>query len=128
MQTVFNLVFLCLTLTRIRGELYAGYLSSYFKFGAVEAVYQSISQGQDPYRWAPLHNGAASLTSTIGSGGARDSELVSNNDRTKYYLVATDLHMRKGDDWSKAETNGVSAFVMWTSTDLVNWSQPSHIQ
>ncbi|MFB8636085.1 family 43 glycosylhydrolase [Enterococcus casseliflavus] len=85
-----------------------------------EQVYFSVSK--DGLTFTDLNQGHPVLKSDLGEKGVRDPFLVKGKDT--YYLIATDLRIEKGLGWAKAQTNGSRQMVIWSSTDLVYWTNP----
>ncbi|KAK4160202.1 glycosyl hydrolase [Cladorrhinum sp. PSN259] len=93
-----------------------------------EQVYMAVSNNNDPRSWTTLNGGDPILTSNVGMKGIRDPSLIMAPDRSKYYLISTDLKVN-GIGWNNGycyTCNGSRSFVIWESTDLINWSGPSH--
>lgn len=94
------------------------YVMAYFKeslsgAGNVNAVHLAVSD--DALEWTPLNNNEAILTPTAGTGGIRDPFIHRLNDGT-WVVLATDI--ADGNFWAPNPNIHV-----WTSPDLVNWSQ-----
>lgn len=81
----------------------AGYLFVHFtgeqKDG--EQIYFSVSR--DGLHWTDLNNGKPVLYSHIGECGVRDPFPVKNPMNGRYYLIATDLRIEKGEGWQAAQ-------------------------
>ena len=107
-----------------------GYLFATFKgeqTAITEQVYFAVSR--DGYHWEVLHDGDPALVSTVGQKGVRDPYLLRAPDRSKYYLIATDLSVhRLNHDWGQAVTRGSRALIVWESDDLVRWSRPRRVE
>ncbi len=103
----------------------AGYIFVYFteedKGG--EQVYFSISR--DGLYWQDLNAGQPTLVSSIGDSGVRDPFLVKHPKTGMFYLMATDLCMkRRNHNWDGAVRHGSRDLIFWESSNLVNWSKP----
>lgn len=109
------------------------YLFAHFvddaEHGPGEQVYLSASVGDDPLRWVRLNGGRPVLTSTVGTGGARDPFLVRLVDGTGFVLLATDLYTGPGSTgWRDAMRTGSRSIVVWRSHDLVEWDAPRLVE
>lgn len=102
-----------------RDDALVGYLATHF-ISNDEAIYQHISNGNNPLSFSALNGGNAVLRSTVGTQGARDPYLVSSSDSSEYWTIATDLQIGK-TTWGEAVRHGSRSIVIWHSTDLVNW-------
>ncbi|MBB5803500.1 hypothetical protein F4560_003268 [Saccharothrix ecbatanensis] len=96
----------------------AAYVMGYFKeslkgSGNVNAVHFAVSD--DGLEWTPLNDNDAILTPTAGTKGIRDPFLHRLNNGT-WALVATDIPA--GGSFTKPNPN----IHVWTSSDLVSWS------
>lgn len=82
----------------------AGYLFVHFtgeqKDG--EQIYFSVSR--DGLHWTDLNDGKPVLYSHIGECGVRDPFPVKNPLNGRYYLIATDLRIEKGEGWQAAQS------------------------
>ncbi|KAH6880517.1 family 43 glycoside hydrolase [Thelonectria olida] len=112
--------------TERRATSYVGYLVSTFS-DANPQVQMHLSNGNTPSSFRFLNNGASVLASTVGTKGVRDIFLATNSKRSKYYLLATaDLDINaSGFSWDWATRQGSRGIVVWSSSDLVNWSASS---
>ncbi|KAK5653733.1 hypothetical protein OQA88_7889 [Cercophora sp. LCS_1] len=93
-----------------------------------EQVYMALTADNDPTTWYPLQNNTPILTSNVGMLGIRDPSLIISPDRSKYYLINTDLKVN-GIGWNQGycyTCNGSKSIVVWESTDLVHWDGPRH--
>ncbi|KAL4905548.1 hypothetical protein BDW74DRAFT_177918 [Aspergillus multicolor] len=103
---------------------YAGYLLSTFT-DANPAVYWYISSAEDPLAFKPLNGGDPVLSSTVGTRGTRDIFLTSNEGRSEYFIITTDLDINAaGFSWDEATRRGSRGLVIWRSTNLVDWNEP----
>ena len=117
-------LFLCLA-----GSVFAaggGFLFATFKgeqTPMTEQIYFGLSK--DGRNWEALNGGEPVLVSTIGERGVRDPYLMRTHDGRGFILIATDLsiHLSR-HDWHRAVTQGSRSIVVWTSRDLVKWSEP----
>ena len=85
-----------LTTEKRQDPAYAGYLFTHFPLDD-EAIYFSLSKGNDPLSYTALNNGSAVLRSTVGTKGLRDSYLFRDDANSKYWIVATDLNAHAGE-------------------------------
>ncbi|KAL6915240.1 hypothetical protein ACHAPO_011102 [Fusarium lateritium] len=108
-----------------RQQGFVGYLISTFS-DAVPQVQQYLSNGNNPLSYRKLNGGNPILTSTVGDRAVRDIYLVTNNARSEYFIIATDLDINApGFNWDKATRQGSRSLIIWKSTDLVKWSGPN---
>lgn len=87
-----------------------------------EQVYFSVSE--DGCNFNDLNEGFSVLTSTVGNEGVRDPFLIRDEKNEKFYLIATDLRIGKGEGWKVAQEKGSLSIVVWESKDLIYWSEP----
>ncbi len=92
-----------------------------------EQIYFSVSQ--DGTTWKTLNQKKPVLTSDLGEHGVRDPHIVRSPDGNKFYLIATDLSIHHGHNyssrpsgWGSSQTQGSHSIIIWESEDLVNWS------
>lgn len=92
-----------------------------------EQVYFMISD--DGLDWRALNDAEPVLVSTVGEKGVRDPFILPSPDRSKFYLIATDLsiHLTK-HNWDRSQIGGSQSIVIWESEDLVQWSEPRLIK
>ncbi|MFJ6673263.1 OmpL47-type beta-barrel domain-containing protein [Actinosynnema sp. NPDC091369] len=93
-----------------------------------EKIYFAASKGNDPLSWDELNNGRPVLTSTMGEKGLRDPFLIRSHEGDKFYLLATDLKIFGGNNFSEAQESGSKHLMVWESTDLVHWSEQRMIK
>ncbi|MEU7616526.1 glycoside hydrolase family 43 protein [Micromonospora rifamycinica] len=101
-----------------------GYLMAHFTGESSTGQQIYLAHSTDGLRWKDLHNGGLVLRSTVGTRGVRDPALIRSPGGDRYWIIATDLCISCGQDWSTAINNGSRNLVVWESTDLVNWSTP----
>lgn len=113
----------------VAGSPWAGYLFVYFTGDtrSGEHVFFALSTGNDALHWRALNRGEPLLTSTRGTEGARDPFIVRRHDGLGFVLLATDLSIGSGTGWADAVINGSRNISIWTSHDLVRWSDQRHI-
>ncbi|KAF9883377.1 hypothetical protein FE257_003544 [Aspergillus nanangensis] len=112
-------------LPRQDNSSYVGYLLSTFT-DANPQVFWYLSDASDPLAFKPVDGGSAILESTVGTRAVRDVFLASNAARSEYFLLATDLDINAdGFSWDQATRTGSRSLVIWKSSDLVDWSEPT---
>ncbi|EAA33248.2 glycoside hydrolase family 43 protein [Neurospora crassa] len=92
-----------------------------------EQIRMAVSNNNDPTQWTTLKNGQPFLTSNVGTKGIRDPSLIAAPDRSKFWIIATDLKVNGlPGGWSNTDmqTKGSKSIVVWESTNLKNWSGP----
>ncbi|MBD8057482.1 Ig-like domain repeat protein [Cellulomonas sp. JH27-2] len=107
------------------------YMFAYFEGETTpdgESIYFGASKGNDPTHWADLNDGDPVLTSSFGEKGLRDPFIVRSPEGDKFYLLATDLKIYGGNNFSAAQQNGSTYLEVWESTDLVHWSDQRHVK
>ncbi|WP_238011765.1 glycoside hydrolase family 43 protein [Dactylosporangium sp. AC04546] len=103
---------------------FTGYLLAHFVGESSTAQQIYLAHSKDGLHWTDLNNGGLVLRSTVGTKGVRDPSLVRSPAGDRYWIIATDLCISCGQDWSTAQNNGSRNLVVWESTDLVTWSAP----
>ncbi|KAF1813442.1 family 43 glycoside hydrolase [Eremomyces bilateralis CBS 781.70] len=104
---------------------FAGYLISTFSDPNPKVQFY-LSNGNDPGSYSFLNKGRPVLTSTVGTKAVRDVFLTYDGNRTKWYIIATDLDINaRGFSWDVATRRGSRGIVVWSSDNLVDWSSPS---
>ncbi|KAK3994426.1 hypothetical protein QBC44DRAFT_391680 [Cladorrhinum sp. PSN332] len=117
--------------TQAPTESFTDYLYLYFTGERIpngEQVYGALSNNNSPKSWTTLNSGQPILASHLGMKGIRDPSLIISPDRSKFFLIATDLKVYglgwgNGTCFTCPET-GSKQLIPWTSTDLVNWTGP----
>ena len=102
-----------------------GFLFVTFK-GEQSPMTEQIHFGlsKDGRTWEALNAGEPVLVSRLGEKGVRDPYLLRTHDGSGFVLIATDLSINLNHDWGRAVRGGSKSIVVWTSRDLVDWSQP----
>ncbi|KAK0492664.1 glycoside hydrolase family 43 protein [Armillaria luteobubalina] len=77
--------------------------------------------GNNPLSYQALNSDDAILVPTGGTGGVRDPFLVSSPDKSKFWIIGTDL-LIDDTNWDAATRTGSRSLYVWESDDLVNWS------
>jgi len=102
----------------------AGYTFAYFAGESTddgEKIYFAGSHGNEPMEWDQLGGGRPVLASTLGERGLRDPFIMRTHEGDKFYLLATDLKIYGGNNFSEAQESGSKSLMVWESTDLVHW-------
>ena len=100
------------------------YLFTYFtrEDDGGEQIYFSVSE--DGLHWQDLSEEPA-LKWNQGDGGVRDPYIVQHPVTGEYFIMATDLCIkRRNHQWGEAIAHGSRDVVFWRSKDLINWSEP----
>ena len=100
------------------------YLFTYFtrEDDGGEQVFFSVSE--DGLHWQDLSDKPA-LTWDKGDGGVRDPYIVQHPVSGEYFIMATDLCIRRRKhQWGEAIERGSRDVVFWRSKDLLTWSEP----
>ncbi|KAL4863068.1 hypothetical protein BDV12DRAFT_189940 [Aspergillus spectabilis] len=106
-------------------EPYVGYLLSTFT-DVNPQVFWYLSDAADPLAFTPLNGGNPVLGSTVGTQAVRDIFLTSNEERSEYFVIATDLDINAdGFSWDEATRRGSRGLTIWRSENLVDWSEPT---
>lgn len=71
---------------------YAGYLITSFT-DANPQIQMQLSQGNDATKFTAVNGGQSVLQSTVGTKAVRDPFLVSDSERSNWYIIAT------GNSW-----------------------------
>jgi sucrose-6-phosphate hydrolase SacC (GH32 family) len=87
-----------------------------------EQIYFALSK--DGRNWTALNDGKPVLVSKLGEKGVRDPYLLRSHDKTKFYLLATDLSWALDRSVPRSIRAGSRSLVIWESTDLTHWSEP----
>ncbi|GAA0928186.1 glycoside hydrolase family 43 protein [Virgisporangium aurantiacum] len=103
---------------------FTGYLMAHFTGESSTGQQIYLAHSTDGLHWTDLNNGSPVLLSTVGTRGVRDPALVRSLAGDRYWIVATDLCIGCGQDWSTAINNGSRNLVVWESTNLTTWSAP----
>lgn len=111
-----------------RSQLWVGYLFAYFTGDSIEgeSIRLAVSEGNDVLHWTELNRGRPVLTSTLGTTGVRDPCLVRGP--VGFHLLATDLSIGSGVTWAQSQRRGSRGIEIWSSPDLVTWSEQRHVE
>jgi hypothetical protein len=107
-----------------RADSHVGYLVSTFS-DVTPAVQFHLSKGNDAGNYSFLNKGQPVLKSTVGTRGVRDVFLAHDGARKDWsgMLTETDLDINAaGFSWDAATRTGSRGIVVWSSTELINWS------
>lgn len=85
--------------------------------GTTQAIRFAVST--DGYNFEPVNGNSPVITQNNGTLNCRDPYIFKGNDG-KYYIIATDMDANLG--WSSNDS-----FVLWESTDLLNWTNETII-
>jgi len=101
-----------------------GYLFVYFTGESEngEQIYFSLSR--DGLHWKDLNGGQPVIKSALGEMGVRDPFLLRSRLDGRFYIMATDLRIASGKGWDAARAQGSKKIILWSSSDLICWSQP----
>ena len=102
----------------------AGYLFVTFTGESEDGEQIYLALSQDGFYWQDLNGGEPVLRSGIGEKGVRDPFLLRSFDKSRYYLIATDLRIASGRSWEDARSHGSRSMIVWESEDLLDWSEP----
>ena len=97
-----------------------------------EQVYFSLSR--DGFHWESVNGGQPVLWAYYGCKGVRDFAVCRSRIDGKFYIVATDLSLAYGmrneyhGSWDEISANGSKRFSVWSSEDLVTWSEQRLVQ
>lgn len=118
---------------------YAGYLfihfyddykspGDYSTYPAGEQVFGHISNGNEATSYAPLKGGAPLLTSNVGTKGVRDMYIVSRDDQSQHFIIATDLNQTAAGGFSGKFLS--RSLVIWESvgSSLTQWQEPRLVE
>ncbi|KAI9368521.1 putative arabinosidase [Aspergillus egyptiacus] len=104
---------------------YVGYLLSTFTDPNPQ-VFWYLSDASNPLAFRPLNGGSPVLRSTVGTQAVRDIFLTTNDERSEFFIIATDLDINAdGFSWDAATRTGSRGLTIWRSENLVDWSEPT---
>lgn len=85
---------------------------------------------EDGINFEKVNDGAPVIVQTLGSRSCRDPYIAQAPDGT-YYCIATDMNVGEGESVENGAMgwwgNGQNSFIVWKSTDLINWSDETRI-
>ena len=100
------------------------YLFTYFTREDDDGEQIFFSVSEDGLHWQDLSDQPA-LVWNKGDGGVRDPYIVQHPVTGEYFIMATDLCIkRRHHQWGDAIERGSRDVVFWRSMDLVHWSEP----
>lgn len=91
------------------------------------SVYAHLSNGNNPLSYSALNKDQPIAVPTLGTKGARDPYIIAAPDKSKYWILATDLKIST-TNWDAATRTGSRSIFVWESTDLVNWGKERLVQ
>ncbi|MDD6728896.1 MAG: hypothetical protein PUE08_06745, partial [Eubacteriales bacterium] len=100
------------------------YLFAYFTDNSKYGQKIRFAVSEDGYNFTKINDGKPVITQTksdksSSAGYARDPYIFPSHDGKKWYIICTDMDATGvHSSWS-----GDTCFVMWESTDLLNWTQ-----
>ncbi|KAK0476037.1 glycoside hydrolase family 43 protein [Armillaria novae-zelandiae] len=92
-----------------------GYFFVHF-YDREASVFAHLSNGNDPLSYQTLNRDDAILVPTGGTGGVRDPFLVSSPDKSKFWIIGTDL-LIEDTNWDAATRTGSRSLYVWESSD-----------
>lgn len=102
----------------------SAYLLAYFTGDSDDGEQIRFALSHDGLHWKDTNGGRPVIITNIGTKGARDPFIMQSRIDGNYYLIATDLRIASGYGWSAAVNDGSTKMLLWTSSDLVHWSEP----
>jgi hypothetical protein len=100
----------------------------YSTYPAGEQVFGHISNGNEATSYSPLKGGAPLLTSNVGTKGVRDFYIVSKDDQSQHFIIATDLNQTAVGGFSGRFLS--RNLVVWESngSSLTDWQEPRLVE
>ncbi len=92
-----------------------------------EQVYFSLSK--DGFIWEAVNEGRPVLWAYYGEKGVRDHTIIQNIRDGRYHIISTDLSLAYGmrgrfaGSWDKISSEGSKNLAIWSSSDLLNWTE-----
>lgn len=92
-----------------------------------EQVYFGLSR--DGFCWESVNGGRPVLWSVLGEQGVRDCTVIRCKTDGMYRIIGTDLSLAHNfrvkykEHWPTVARNGSKCLSMWTSGDLIHWSE-----
>lgn len=102
----------------------AGYLMAHFTGESENGEQVYFSMSRDGLHWKDLNRGAPVLVSSVGEMGVRDPYILRSCLDGKFYILATDLRIAFEKGREVARSSGSKQMILWSSNDLINWSEP----
>lgn len=114
--------------TDLVGYLFIHFYDNYQGYPAGEQIFGHISNGNDPLSYKALKGGAPLLTSTVGTKAVRDMYLVSKDDQSQHYLIATDLNQTAVGGFGGKFLS--RSLTIWDSqgSSLTKWNEPRLVE
>lgn len=101
------------------------YLFCYFTGTSNEGQTLHLAVSADGLNYTALNNNNAVIRAAKGTGSVRDPYLFYNEVDKYYYILATDLDFNDAGGTGYSENS--TAFMVWRSKDLVNWTDETLI-
>lgn len=101
------------------------YLFCYFTGTSNEGQTLHLAVSADGLNYTALNNNNPVIRSAKGTGSVRDPYLFYNENDNYYYILATDLDFNDAGGTGYSENS--TAFMVWRSKDLVNWTDETLI-
>jgi len=98
------------------------FLFAYFTGNHRKEQTVKYAVSEDGINFEKVNGGAPVIVQTLGSGACRDPYIAQAPDGT-YYCIATDMDVDSMGWWG----NGQNSFIVWKSTDLINWTDETRI-
>lgn len=92
-----------------------------------EQVYFGLSR--DGFNWETVNEGRPVLWAYYGDKGVRDHTIVHNVHSGQYHIISTDLSLAYGmrgqyrSSWEMISKQGSKDLSIWTSENLLDWSE-----
>jgi len=102
-----------------------GYLVTTFN-DQQTGVMQYLSKGGDAYTYQALNGGKPTVTSSVLTYGTRDPFVLVGPNRSKFWMLATDLDIAK-TTWPESQSHGSRSMVIWSSDDMLTWKQQAPV-
>lgn len=90
-----------------------------------ESIYFAVSE--DGLHYKDIGGKEPVIKTLLGSKGIRDPFIVFDENKKKYFIIATDLNTSDGD-WDRAANRGSRSLFVWESLDLINWTDERLIE
>lgn len=118
---VTSIPFAAFTAVAADGDAKDKYLFAYFTGNSKEGQRVRFAVSEDGYNYSALNANAPIITQNQGTKCARDPYILQGQDGV-YYLICTDMDA-SGNIW----WDNTNSFVIWKSTDLINWTDETII-
>ncbi|KAK0434857.1 uncharacterized protein EV420DRAFT_353714 [Desarmillaria tabescens] len=109
-----HLVFLARALPSPRqSDDLVGYFFVHF-YDREASIFAHLSNGNNPLSYQTLNSDNAILVPTSGTGGVQDPFLISSPDKSKFWIIGTDL-LIDNTNWDAATRTGSWSLYVWES-------------